>query len=56
MYDRAYKKIQPGEELLVWYGEDYAAELGISDSQDEAHQQKQQFTSGMSEIYSFVSK
>ena len=46
MHDRVYKKIQTGGELLVWYGEDYAAELGISDAPDEDKQQ-QQLISGM---------
>ena len=30
IYYRAYKDIQAGVELLVWYGEDYAAHLGIN--------------------------
>ena len=30
IYYRAYKDIQAGAELLVWYGEDYAAHLGIN--------------------------
>ena len=47
MYDRAYKKIQPRDELLVWYGEDYAAELGINDTPDQENKQQQQFINGM---------
>ncbi|CAH3196558.1 unnamed protein product, partial [Porites evermanni] len=30
IYYRTYKRIPPGNELLVWYGESYAKELGIS--------------------------
>ena len=30
IYYRTYKSINPGEELLVWYGESYARDLGIS--------------------------
>ena len=47
MHDRVYKKIQSGEELLVWYGEDYAAELGIIDTPDEEDKQQLQLISGM---------
>ena len=30
IYYRTYKPINPGQELLVWYGESYAKDLGIS--------------------------
>eukprot|EP00731_Ephydatia_muelleri_P025691 Em0017g774a len=30
IYYRSFKEIPPGSELLVWYGEQYAKELGIS--------------------------
>ena len=30
IFYRAYKDIQPGVELLVWYGEQYATHLGIN--------------------------
>ena len=30
IFYRAYKDIQPGSELLVWYGEQYARHLGIN--------------------------
>ena len=30
IYYRSYKLIKAGSELLVWYGEDYAQELGIN--------------------------
>ena len=30
IYYRAYKDIQPGTELFVWYGEQYAQHLGIN--------------------------
>ena len=30
IYYRSFKNIHPGQELLVWYGEEYARELGIS--------------------------
>ena len=29
IYYRSYKEIQPGTELLVWYGDKYANDLGI---------------------------
>ena len=29
IYYRAYKKIKIGDELLVWYGDEYARDLGI---------------------------
>ena len=36
IYYRTYKPIKVGSELLVWYGESYAKDLGISldDNQD----------------------
>ena len=34
IYYRVYKPIQPGDELLVWYGEEYARDLGIDISED----------------------
>ena len=30
IFHRVHKKIEPGTELLVWYGEEYAQQLGIS--------------------------
>ncbi|XP_015772146.1 PREDICTED: histone-lysine N-methyltransferase PRDM9-like [Acropora digitifera] len=40
IYYRTYKAISPGKELLVWYGEGYARELGIEidDSQEDSVQ------------------
>ena len=40
IYYRTYKAINPGKELLVWYGEVYARELGITidDSQEDGAQ------------------
>lgn len=35
MYYRTYKSIKPGQELLVWYGESYAKDLGISLNDDQ---------------------
>ena len=29
IYYRVYKDILPGTELLIWYGDEYAKELGI---------------------------
>ena len=29
IYYRAYKDIKEGDELLVWYGDEYARDLGI---------------------------
>ena len=38
IYYRTYKPIKAGSELLVWYGESYAKDLGISldDNQDRS--------------------
>ncbi|XP_041356285.1 zinc finger protein 724-like isoform X2 [Gigantopelta aegis] len=33
IYYRSFKPIKPGSELLVWYGQEYAKELGISPKQ-----------------------
>ena len=33
IYYRSFKPITPGMELLVWYGQEYAKELGISPKQ-----------------------
>ncbi len=30
IYYRTFKDVQPGQELLVWYGEEYADDLGIN--------------------------
>ena len=30
IYYRTYKMIYPGNEMLVWYGEEYAQDLGIA--------------------------
>lgn len=32
IFYRSFKHISPGNELFVWYGEQYAKELGISAS------------------------
>ena len=37
IYYRTFKYIYPGMELLVWYGEEYARELGISVKPGEIH-------------------
>uniref|UniRef100_A0A915KYT0 SET domain-containing protein n=1 Tax=Romanomermis culicivorax TaxID=13658 RepID=A0A915KYT0_ROMCU len=34
IYYYLYKDVQPGEELLVWYGKDYARYLAISSLPD----------------------
>ena len=34
IYYRTFKDIHPGEELLVWYGDQYAKELGIPTQRD----------------------
>ena len=33
IYYRSFKPIHPGKELLVYYGEEYAKELGIEEKQ-----------------------
>ena len=30
IYYRTFRNIHPGDELLVWYGEEYARDLGIA--------------------------
>ena len=30
IYYRTFKAVYPGNELLVWYGEEYANDLGIA--------------------------
>ena len=30
IYYRMYKDVEPGKELLVWYGEEMAVEIGIA--------------------------
>ena len=30
IYYRTFKMVYPGNELLVWYGEEYAQDLGIA--------------------------
>ncbi|XP_078361042.1 histone-lysine N-methyltransferase PRDM9-like [Oculina patagonica] len=40
IYYRTYKPVNPGKELLVWYGESYAKDLGISLFDDQANERK----------------
>ena len=35
IYYRAYKDIKGGDELLVWYGDEYARDLGIMEDDKE---------------------
>ena len=35
IFYRTYKPVSPGKELLVWYGESYAKDLGISIYDDQ---------------------
>lgn len=35
IYYRTYKSVSPGKELLVWYGESYAKDLGITICDDQ---------------------
>ncbi|XP_066275170.1 histone-lysine N-methyltransferase PRDM9-like [Branchiostoma lanceolatum] len=50
IYYRTYKPVPPGTELLVWYGNDYAKELGISEKAEtkgeERNRQKQIIQTG----------
>ena len=32
---RVYKDVEVGDELLVWYGEEYAEEMGIESEEQE---------------------
>ena len=34
IYYRAYKDVKEGEELLVWYGDEYARDLGIMEDNE----------------------
>lgn len=43
IYYRTYKYVNPGEELLVWYGESYAKDLGISVCEDQVNRKKGKF-------------
>ena len=36
IFYRVYKDVAPGTEFLVWYGEEYAGELGIALEQKPA--------------------
>ena len=47
IYYRTYKSIHTGRELLVWYGESYARDLGISLEDDKRDRDK---TNGKSKI------
>ncbi|KAJ7387412.1 Histone-lysine N-methyltransferase prdm9 [Desmophyllum pertusum] len=40
IYYRTYKAVNPGEEVLVWYGESYAKDLGISLSDNQENRRK----------------
>ncbi|CAH1256667.1 PRDM9 [Branchiostoma lanceolatum] len=50
IYYRTYKPVPPGTELLVWYGNEYAKELGISEKaqakQEEPNKQSIQTDTG----------
>ena len=35
IYYRAYKDIKENDELLVWYGDEYARDLGIMEEEEE---------------------
>ena len=39
IYYRAIQHIYPGNELLVWYGDEYAMDLGISTNRQEGRVQ-----------------
>ena len=43
IYYRVYKAIQPNSELLVWYGDEYAEQLGIPLYDEEENKQENQF-------------
>ena len=45
IYYRVYKDINPGAECLVWYGEEYAKELGIvSEDENEEENAKSKYS------------
>ena len=43
IYYRVYKEIQENDELLVWYGDEYAEQLGIPLYNDEQNQEATNF-------------
>ncbi|KAI8503104.1 Histone-lysine N-methyltransferase prdm9 [Branchiostoma belcheri] len=48
IYYRTYKPVPPGTELLVWYGNEYAKELGISEkAQAKVEEARNQQKSGV---------
>jgi SCY1-like protein 2 len=52
IYYRTYKEIEAGGELLVWYGDEFAEQLGIplfeEDEQQEAEKQQEKRFEGRS--------
>ena len=38
---RVYKDIKCGDELLVWYGDEYAEELGIENEEQEEEKREE---------------
>ena len=52
IYYRTYKPIPPGNELLVWYGESYAKELGISLDDNDMLVRDRGWTNGRELSYS----
>ncbi|XP_047143557.1 histone-lysine N-methyltransferase PRDM9 isoform X1 [Hydra vulgaris] len=51
IYYRVYKKVEKGKEFLVWYGDDYAKDLGIINSKKDIHQCKMCGVCFTAEIY-----
>ena len=49
IYYRTFKHVYPGNELLVWYGRDYAEELGISTDPSELYTCMTTVLSGVSD-------
>ena len=56
IYYRTYKPVTLGKELLVWYGESYAKDLGISpcDNQDRSISTGIKPTESMNSILSLL--
>ena len=40
IYYRAYKDVNEGDELLVWYGDEYARDLGIMEENDHGEREQ----------------
>ena len=56
IYYRTYKPISPGKELLVWYGESYARDLGLSTDNSHCNVDPENVNGKQNTILSLKSK